>query len=320
MKLQLIAAAALLSLSAAALAESQFERTLNVSAQPDLYVSTGSGEIHIHPGSGNQIHIVGHIHAGWMVFGDVNARIQRIVDNPPIVQDGNTVRVGASGSISNDHDLFNNLSIDYDITAPAGVALNLHSGSGDLDVDGVGRYLSATTGSGHIQGHGIHGPAELQTGSGDIDLQEEAAGDVKARSGSGSIRIHGLNGSFNARTGSGDIAADGHLAGPATLNSGSGSIRLHLNPDAHFNLEASTGSGDIHVNFPGAPQQSDSSRHHLTGPVDGGGAPLEVRTGSGDIEIDGGNSSRSSVDRNQLRVPGAIDCVAAPHSPQCAPN
>jgi hypothetical protein len=320
MKLQLIAAAALLSLSTAALADSQFERTLNVSAQPDLYVSTASGDIHIHPGSGSQIHIVGHIHPGWMVFGDVNARIQHIIDHPPIVQDGNTIHVGGPGSNPGDHDLFNNISIDYDITAPTGVALNMHSGSGDLAADGVGRYLSATTGSGHIQGHGVHGPAELQTGSGDIDLQEIAAGDVKARSGSGSIRIHGLNGSFNARTGSGDIAADGHLTGPATVSSGSGSIRLHLNPDARFNLEASTGSGDIHVNFPGAPQQSDRSRHHLTGPVDGGGAPLEVRTGSGDIVIDGGNSSSSSLDRNEVRVPGAIDCVASPHSSQCAPD
>lgn len=316
MKLQLIAAAALLSLSAAALADSQFERTLNVSAQPDLYVSTGSGDIHIHAGSGDQIHIVGHVHAGWMVFGDINSRIRRIVENPPIVQEGNSVHVGAS----NDHDLFNNISIDYDISAPAGVALNLHSGSGDLDVDGVGRYLAAATGSGHIQGHGVHGPAELQTGSGDIELQEDGPGDVKARSGSGSIRVHGFNGGFNARTGSGDIAAEGHLTAPAMLSSGSGSIRLHLGADARFNLEASTGSGDIRVDFPGAPRQSDSSRHHLTAPIDGGGAPLEVRTGSGDIEIDGGGSSRSAVEHNTLHVPGAIDCAAAPNAPQCSPK
>jgi hypothetical protein len=313
MKLHLFAAAAVLTLSAAGFAESQFQRTLNVSAQPDLYVTTGSGDIRIHAGNGNQIHVVGHVHAGWIAFGDVGARVQRIVENPPIAQDGNSVHIGGS----NNHDLFNNVSIDYDIYAPADAALNLHSGSGDLDIADVGRFLSGSTGSGHIEAHGIHGPAELQTGSGDIDLQVSAAGNVKAKSGSGSIRIHGFNGGFEARTGSGDIAADGHLTAPATLSSGSGSIRLHLGSDAHFNLEASTGSGDIHVNFPGAPQQSDNSRHHLTAPIDGGGAPLEVRTGSGDIEIDSGNSSRSAVERNQLHVPGAIDCVANPHAREC---
>jgi DUF4097 and DUF4098 domain-containing protein YvlB len=74
--------------------------------------------------------------------------------------------------------------------------------------------------------------------------------------------------------------------GSANLSSGSGNIKLHLAPDAHFNLEASTGSGDIRVNYPGAPEQGANSRHHLTAPINGGGTPLEVRTGSGDVEID----------------------------------
>jgi Putative adhesin len=289
MKLRLLAGTVLLMVSTAALAaDSQFERTLNVSAQPDLYVSTGSGNITIHSGSGDQIHIVGHVHAGWNLFGasgsfgGVKDRIERIVANPPIVQDGNTVKIGEA----NDHELFNNISIDYDISTPADVALNLHSGSGDIAIEHVGRYLSAATGSGNVVAHGNHGPADLGTGSGEIELEQGGAGDVKAKTGSGNIKIHDLNGDLTARSGSGNIEADGRLTGPANLGSGSGNIKLHLTPDAHFNLEASTGSGDIHVNYPGAPEQGDHSRHHLTGPVNGGGAPLEIRTGSGDVEID----------------------------------
>jgi hypothetical protein len=284
MKLRLLATAILLTVSTAAFAsDSQFERTLSVSAQPDLFVSTGSGDITIHPGTDNQVHIVGHIHAGWsLTGGDQESRIRRIVENPPITQEGNTIRVGES----NDHELFNHLSIDYVVTAPASVALNLHSGSGDITIDHAGRYLSASSGSGDVRAHGINGPSDLSTGSGDIELQAIGSGDIKAKTGSGGIKIQGLNGSLTARSGSGDIQADGHLTGPAMLGSGSGSIKLRLTPDAHFNLEASTGSGDIHVGFPNAPQQNDNSRHHLTGPVNGGGAPLEVRTGSGDVTID----------------------------------
>jgi hypothetical protein len=284
MNIRILTATALLALSTSALADSQFERTLNVSAQPDLYVSTGSGDIHVHPGSDSAIHIVGHVHAGgWGVFasGDVNERIQRIVANPPIVQDGNTVRVGQT----NDHELYNNISIDYEITAPASVALNLHSGSGGIELDRLGRYLSASSGSGDIRAHGVHGAAELSTGSGSIELDEEATGDVKAKSGSGSIHIHGFNGGLSAHTGSGSIEADGRLTGATSLSSGSGSLRLHLNPDAHFNLEASTGSGEIRVHFPGAPEQDRNSRHHMTAPINGGGPPLEVRTGSGEIDV-----------------------------------
>ena len=283
MKVLLLAGALVLTVSTAAFAsDSRFERTLNVSAQPDLYVSTRSGDITIHAGSDNQIHVVGRVHTGWSLFGmsSVEDVIRQTQANPPIVQDGNSIRIGITG------DRGRGISVDYDITAPVGVALNLHSASGDIVVSHVGRYLSASSGSGDIRANGISGPADLSTGSGDIELEQTGQGDVKAKSGSGDIKIHGLNGSLTARDGSGDITAGGRIVGGGNLANGSGDIKLHLPADARFNLEASTGSGDIHVNFPGAPRQDDGSRHHLTASINGGGATLEVRTGSGDVEID----------------------------------
>jgi len=285
---RILSIAALLAFSTAATAafaaptpDGNFDRTLSVSAQPDLYVATGSGVIRVHPGSGNQIHVVGHVHASWTAFGDVNARIQRIVDNPPINQSGNSIHIGEV----NDRELFNNISIDYEITAPSDVALNLRTGSGNIEVADVGRFLTAASGSGSVRAHGVHGPATLDSGSGDIELEEQAAGDVKARTGSGSIHIHNLNGSFNSKTGSGDIEADGNLTGAANLTSGSGSVRLHITPTSHFSFEGSTGSGAIRVSFPGAPQQDEHSRHHLTASINGGGPPLVIHTGSGSIEV-----------------------------------
>ena len=282
---RILCIAALITLSTAAFAaraaDGNFDRTLNVSAQPDLYVSTGSGTIRIHPGSGSQIHIVGHVHASWSAFGDVNSRIQHIIDNPPITRSGNAVHVGEVS----DRELFNNISIDYEITVPNDVALNLRSGSGDIDVDNVGRFLSASSGSGSVRSHGLRGPATLETGSGDIELEENAAGDVKAHTGSGSIRIHNLNGDFNGKTGSGDIEADGNLVGASSLSTGSGAVRLHISPSSHFSFEGSTGSGDIRVGFPGAPQQDEHNRHHLTASINGGGPPLVIHTGSGSIEV-----------------------------------
>ncbi len=183
--------------------------------------------------------------------------MKRTNAEPPISQSGNAVHVGEVS----DRSLFNNISIDYDIVVPASVALNLRSGSGDLEVQGAGRFLTGTSGSGSVRAHGVQGPVELQTGSGDVELEESAAGDVKAKTGSGSIRIRGLNGALVARTGSGDIEAEGRLNGPANLSSGSGSVRLHLSPDSRFDLGASTGSGDIRLNFPGAPARGSESRH-----------------------------------------------------------
>jgi DUF4097 and DUF4098 domain-containing protein YvlB len=220
-----------------------------------------------------------HIYPGWNAGGDMDARINQISQNPPIHQSGNEVHIGdVPPEIRH---LFNNIRIDYDVTAPKSVALNLRSGSGDIEVDNLGRFLKAQTGSGSVRAHGVAGPSELQTGSGDIELGESAAAEVRTSTGSGSIRVHGLDGPFTARTGSGDIEADGTITGSSHLQTGSGSLRLHLGPNAHFDIDASTGSGDIRV--AGAPR---SEHHHLSAPVNGGGPTLEAHTGSGDIEVD----------------------------------
>lgn len=309
------AATAILAAAAAvAHADGSFERTVTVSANPDLYVSTGAGNIHITPGSESQIHIVAHLHGGWAAGRDADERIQRIIANPPIQQQGNTVRIGET----TDRALMNNISIDYDITAPASVALNLRSGSGDVELNHLGRFVAAASGSGNVRAHGVKGPAELRSGSGDIELEDEAAGDVKASTGSGTIRVRGFSGGLNLRTGSGDIEAQGRLSVAARLVSGSGTVRLTLPQDAHFNLEASTGSGSIRVHFPNAPQQNEESRHHLTAAINGGGPTLEAHTGSGDIDVNGGGDNRSFLQRNFIHVPGAIDCADRPDDPRCS--
>ncbi|QHN03928.1 DUF4097 domain-containing protein [Granulicella sp. WH15] len=281
MNLRILTAAALFILTTAAhAAGGNFERTLPLSGPADLYISTGSGHIRVFPGQGDQIHVSAHVYSGWNAGDNVEERIQKIIAAPPVQQSGNTVRLGET----DDRRLYNNITIDYDISVPKTVAINARSGSGDVEIDNVGRFLAAATGSGSVRAHGIQGPAALRTGSGDVDLQEIGSGDVKAETGSGSIRINGLAGGLMARTGSGDIEANGKLAGDAKLQTGSGSIRLHLGADARFNFDAATGSGSIHVSQPGAPQMS-AERHHLSGQVNGGGPSLEVRTGSGDIEV-----------------------------------
>ncbi len=276
-KTSLASLLAALPLTLAAHAQ-DFDRTLNVSAQSDLYVSSGSGRIHVFPGSDNSIHVKAHLHAGWHAGGDVEARIRQISANPPIQQSGNTVRIGdVSGE---DRQIYNNITIDYEISAPKSVALNLHTGSGDLEVDTLGRFLKADSGSGSVRAHGIAGPADLHTGSGDLELQQTAPGEVRAQTGSGSIRIQGLSGTLTARTGSGDIEVSGQITGTSMLQSGSGSIRAHLGHDVHLNIDASTGSGSIRI-----AGLSTSDRHHLNAPLNGGGPAVEARTGSGDIEI-----------------------------------
>ena len=272
--LTVLFAAATLTVAAHA---QDFERTLSASSATDLYVSTGSGRIHIYPGSDTEVHIKGHIHAGWNAGGDIEERMRKIAANPPIKPSGKDIHIGEVSS--EERRLYNNITIDYEISAPKMVALDLRSGSGDVAVDNVGRFLKSETGSGSIRAHGIAGPSDLHTGSGDIELQEQGSGEVHASTGSGSIHVNGLSGPLTARTGSGDIEANGNLAGPSKLQTGSGSIRAHIAPDSHLSVDATTGSGSIRI------AGNSSDHHHLSAPINGGGPSLEAHTGSGDIEI-----------------------------------
>lgn len=278
----LLAAAALTAATAAFAADGNFDRTLNVGSSPNVSVATGSGYIRLKPGSDNQVHVVGHVHAnhGWM-NGDVETRVQQIISNPPITQNGNDISVG---NRHGDNDLFRNISIDYDVTLPKASNISAATGSGDLTVDNVGGTLKAQTGSGSVRASGIQGAATLGSGSGDVELSKSGPGDVRAETGSGSVHLHGVNGGLKASTGSGDIEVEGQPTTDWKLSTGSGSIQMALGNGAKFNLVADTGSGSVNVSQP-ISMQGSLNRHHISGAVNGGGPLIHANTGSGDITI-----------------------------------
>ena len=296
----LLAAVLVLAAGTAFAAEGTFDKTLSVTGTPNVSVSTGSGYVHVYPGSNNQVHIVGHVHARAGIFGgDVESRVKEIVANPPITQSGTEIRVGNNHG---DSALFQNVSIDYDVTVPSATALKAHSGSGSLEVggiqgavdagsgsgdvkvDNIGANARLETGSGSIHASNVHGAANLQTGSGNLELDLNGAGDVKAQTGSGSIHIRGLSGALRAGTGSGSLEVKGTPTAEWRLETGSGSINVEVGNAAKFNVNAETGSGSIHVEQ-AMVMQGSMNKHHVTGTVNGGGPTLRASTGSGDVTI-----------------------------------
>jgi hypothetical protein len=275
MKLQLAATFSLALSALPALAtEATFERTLSVSGRPELSIATGSGNIHIHQSSGNSIHIFAKVKSNW---GGSDEKVREIAAHPPIEQTGNIVRIGQN------HENLHNISIDYDIEAPANSFLDAGSGSGNVDDEGVGENAKLNTGSGEIHATGLHGNFTLGTGSGNIYAEQSGQGDVKAETGSGNIELKSLRGTLRAHTGSGNIKTGGAPTGPWHLGTGSGNVELWVG-DAPLTLDAESGSGSIHTDREMLTQGSND-RHHVTGKLNGGGPLVRVETGSGDIRI-----------------------------------
>ncbi len=308
--------ACLQALPAAAAAEGSFQRTLQVSGPVNLDIETGSGSIQVRSGASGQVQVTGYIKATTWFGGDAEDKVKRLEQNPPIQQSGTIIRIGHI----DDPDLRRNVSISYQLAVPADTQLRAHSGSGNQSVDGIrgpldigagsgglkisniGDTVRADTGSGnididHVKGNvraktgsgSIHatdvaGGFEGDTGSGRITLEQTAPGAVRADTGSGGMELRGVRGSLEAKAGSGTIRAEGDPTGAWTLRTGSGSVHLKFPSDASFDLDAHTSSGSISVDHP-VTVQGSIGRKQVRGKVRRGGVPVEVETGSGNIEI-----------------------------------
>jgi len=313
------AIAALLCLQAspaAAIAEGSFQRTLQVTGPVHMELTTGSGNVQVRTGNSTEVQVTGRIRATEWFEGNVQEKIKRLEANPPIQQSGNIIRVGHI----DDPDLRRNISISYEVIVPAETDLRVESGSGnqrvegirgplqvsagsgglnisaigdrvraetgsgDIQIDRVQGNVRAKTGSGSIRADEIAGAFEADTGSGHITLQQTAPGSVRVDTGSGGMELRGVRGSLDAKAGSGTIEAEGSPTGAWNLQTGSGTVQLKIPSDASFDLAAHTSSGSISVDQPHTVQGS-IGRKEIRGKVGGGGVPVEVETGSGDIQI-----------------------------------
>ena len=101
----------------------------------------------------------------------IEQRIQKIVQNPPIEQQGNTIRIGRFA----DEDLARNISISYDVTVPADTKVTASTGSGSIVVGAVKGAVTANSGSGSIRVDGAAG-LKAHTGSGVHSRRRRVAG------------------------------------------------------------------------------------------------------------------------------------------------
>ena len=294
-----LAVAVMAAPALAASYQGQFDRTYTVSGAGSLEVLTRSGDVTVHAGPAGKISVTGKIHVEdrWFTGGRKDA-VAELEKNPPVRQDGSSVRV--------DYVPYHEISIDYEITVPADTAVRLdtgsgnetadglkaglhaHSGSGDVRLDNVAGEVHVETGSGNITGRGLAGSLDAHTGSGNIHVEESGTGDVRADAGSGNVEVRGVNGGTRAETGSGNVKLEGTPSGSWYVKTSSGNAEVRLPGNAAFDLDASTGSGNINIDHPVTTTiqgRVRSPNQHITGKVRGGGPMITVQTGSGDIRI-----------------------------------
>lgn len=296
-----------------------FDRTLAVSGPADLDVTTGSGDVTVRPGPAGSVRVIGHIRASQSWFGagqGAAEKVKALEAKPPIEQTGNAIRIGRI----EDRDLQQNVSISYEITAPAQCKLRSHTGSGDQNIGEIsgpveigsgsgdlvlgnvgGRVdastgsgditagavrggLHASTGSGSVSATDVQGDITVSTGSGDVTVSQAAPGAVRVSAASGDVQLRGIRGALEVDSASGDVIVQGTPAGEWQISSASGGVTLELPETAGFTLDARSSSGGIESKHP-VTMTGTIDRRRLEGQVRGGGPLVRVHTSSGSITI-----------------------------------
>ena len=231
--------------------------------------------------------------------------------------------------------------------AGIGGRAELETEGGNISVGKAGKFVSVKTGGGQIDFGEVAGSVRAQTGGGGIRVMY-VAGPMEVESSGGSICLTRVAGSVRAATSDGTITAwispdvqsseKVHLAGASQLSSGSGDIVVYLPRNLAANIEAIVESG-------GERQiEADPAlalRFNNAGPgvvkgwlaLNGGGAPLKLKTAAGKIRlqfIDSETGLRDSLIREQRErlennlavapvAPGSPAALVAPKVPDPPP-
>ena len=182
-------------------------------------------------------------------------------------------------------------------------ALEATTTSGDFDLSDVGA-VRLRANSGDVTIDGARGPVSVRVGSGDIRIKN-AADSLTLSASSGDIHVDDAPRGLDAQTTSGDIVAP-QVAARARISTTSGDVTLGLRAPLR-SAAIETSNGDVKIDLPrglgcsldlrttsgtldvGVPMSlRGADRHAVAGSIAGGGAPLTVRTSSGDVTVTSG--------------------------------
>jgi hypothetical protein len=295
-------------------ATSSFDRNLTVNGPVRLELTNGSGETHIRAGAPGEVRIHGEFRAHAWPWESVQHRVANIVQNPPVEQQDNLIRVGGAAR-------YTNVAVNYTITVPPETEVrgligsgdidvrgihgpvNLTAGSGNVSADGIAENVQAVAGSGNIRLSNVRGQVQAAAGSGNLELTAiggeirahtgsgnimitRPEGNVTLGAGSGNISVSNASGDLRARTSSGELVIDGNPGAHSywEFHTSSGSVELHVPADAGFRLHARSSSGSIETSIPIVIEER-TSPHELRARVGQGQARVEVETSSGGIHL-----------------------------------
>ncbi|HTR20257.1 MAG TPA: DUF4097 family beta strand repeat-containing protein [Gemmatimonadales bacterium] len=193
--------------------------------------------------------------------------------------------------------------VDYELTVPAWMPLNLSGVSTDINVDGVVAEIVAETVEGTINVIGGKSNVSLRSVNGDVTLKN-AAGHVEVHSVDGGLDLTNVSGDIEAETVSGDISlagitsadvdantVDGGITYEGTIQDGgryhfgshSGDVTAAIPDKANATVSVATYNGEFQSCRP--VKLVNKSKHRFTFTLGTGSARIEIESFDGDLNL-----------------------------------
>jgi hypothetical protein len=164
------------------------------------------------------------------------------------------------------------------------------TGGGGIKIVRAGSAVVASTAGGPIQVERAGGKVTVKSSAGPI--QVNAANNVQCENASGGIQLRNVSGSLHAITQAGNISAallGNHPFADSVLTTGSGDITVFIPSNLGVTIHAENVSADslrrIVSDYPGLPVRLIGTAVVAEGPINGGGALLNIRGTGGTIYI-----------------------------------
>jgi DUF4097 and DUF4098 domain-containing protein YvlB len=206
---------------------------------------------------------------------------------------------------------YNSSGIEFHFMAPRELMVEMKSGGGGIELDGLVGEFNGYTGGGMLSIRDVFGIVNLRTGGGRI-IVEDSEVDGKVSTGGGKVLVKNVSGDLKATSGGGEVKylnffssegkavspnnrnLDDASSGTVLISNAGGKIRVSSAPEG---ADVYTGGGKIQVN--------DANRFVA---AKTGGGDIEINlsegwvdasTGAGDVDI---NVTHSSSNKGDIDV------------------
>ncbi|MBZ5572989.1 MAG: DUF4097 domain-containing protein [Acidobacteriia bacterium] len=239
----------------------EWSKTYTITGKPDLRVETSDANLRVDTWDKNTIEV--HVTTRHYKIGDGGIQIYEH-------QTGDSVDI----ELRYPHHIFvmqfGSYGVDVDIHMPREGRVNLHTGDGSISLTN------------------FKGDMDVESGDGREEI-EGVDGRLRARTGDGHIRAAGRFDSLDLNTGDGRIDARALPGSTAASNwsirTGDGSVTLELPSTFAADVDLHTSDGHITLDLP-VTVEGRLGERNIRGKINGGGNLLTVHTGDGSIRIE----------------------------------